>query len=137
MEKSTGRKTRQLEVVWHEVARDNSHPTADQIYRRVRRHIPDISLGTVYRNLQKLVAEGKLQVLTLGRTQHFDPLVESHQHFICQICGRVYDILVGKGEEILPASLLQGGFTVTSHRLEVFGECKSCSRRRFVKNESQ
>ena len=68
MEKSTGRKTRQLEIVWHEVAGDNSHPTADQIYRRVRRHIPNISLGTVYRNLQKLVAEGKLQVLTLGRT---------------------------------------------------------------------
>ena len=66
MEKSTGRKTRQLEVVWHEVAGDNSHPTADQIYQRVRRHIPNISLGTVYRNLQKLVAEGKLQVLTPG-----------------------------------------------------------------------
>ena len=63
MEISTGRKTRQLEVVWHEVAGDNSHPTADQIYQRVRRHIPSISLGTVYRNLQKLVAEGKLQVL--------------------------------------------------------------------------
>ena len=127
MEKSTGRKTRQLEVVWHEVAGDNSHPTADRIYQRVRRHIPNISLGTVYRDLQKLVAEGKLQVLTLGRTQHFDPLVDSHQHFICQTCGRVYDILVGKSEEILPASLLQGGFTVTSHRLAFFGECKSCS----------
>ena len=127
MEKSTGRKTRQLEIVWHEVAGDNSHPTADQIYRRVRRHIPNISLGTVYRNLQKLVAEGKLQVLTLGRTQHFDPLVDSHQHFICQTCGRVYDILVGKDEEILPASLPQSGFTVTSHRLAFFGECKSCS----------
>ena len=127
MEKSTGRKTRQLEIVWHEVAGDNSHPTADQIYRRVRRHIPNISLGTVYRNLQKLVAEGKLQVLTLGRTQHFDPLGDSHEHFICQTCGRVYDILVGKDEEILPASLPQGGFIVTSHRLTFFGECKSCS----------
>ena len=127
MEKSTGRKTRQLEVVWDEVADDNSHPTADQIYKRVRSHIPNISLGTVYRDLHKLVAEGKLQVLTLGRTQHFDPLLDSHQHFICETCGRVYDILIGKGEEILPASLLQGGFTVTSHRLAFFGECKSCS----------
>jgi Fur family peroxide stress response transcriptional regulator len=127
MEKSTRRKTRQLEVVWREVAGDNSHPTADQIYQRVRRHIPNISLGTVYRNLRKLVAEGKLHVLTLGRTQHFDPLVDSHQHFICQTCGRVYDILVGNDEEMLPAFLPQGGFTVTSHRLSFFGECKSCS----------
>ncbi len=127
MEKNTGRKTKQLEVVWHEVANDNSHPTADQIYERVRRQIPNISLGTVYRNLQKLVAEGKLQVLTLGRTQHFDPLVDQHQHFICETCGRVYDVFVGADEEILPSSLPQGGFTVTSHQFAFFGECKSCS----------
>ena len=58
MEKSTARKTRQLEVVWHEVAGDNSHPTADQIYQRVRRHIPNISLGTVYHNLQNWWLKG-------------------------------------------------------------------------------
>lgn len=127
MEKSTGRKTRQLELVWHEVANDNSHPTADQIYARVRRQIPNISLGTVYRNLQKLVAEGKLQVLTLGRTQHFDPLVDQHQHFICETCGRVYDIFVGADEEILPSSLSREGFAVTSHQLAFYGSCKVCS----------
>ncbi len=127
MEKSTGRKTKQLEVVWHEVADDPSHPTADQIYERVRKQIPNISLGTVYRNLQKLVAEGQLQVLTLGRTQHFDPLVDRHQHFICESCGRVYDVFVGEDEEILPSSLRQRGFTVTSHQLAFYGECKSCS----------
>ncbi len=127
MEKNTGRKTKQLEVVWHEVANDNSHPTADQIYERVRRQIPNISLGTVYRNLQKLVTEGKLQVLTLGRTQHFGPLVDRHQHFICESCGRVYDVFVGEDEEILPSSLPQGGFTVTSHQLAFYGACKSCS----------
>ena len=88
---------------------------------------PTSVFGTVYHNLQKLVAEGKLQVLTLGRTQHFNPLLDSHQHFICETCRRVYDILVSKDEEILPASLLQGGFTVTSHRLAFFGECKACS----------
>jgi Fe2+ or Zn2+ uptake regulation protein len=127
MDKSARRRTRQLEIVWHEVASDNSHPTADHIYRKVRRQIPNISLGTVYRDLQKLVAEGKLEVLTLGRTQHFDPLLDSHQHFICQTCGRVYDIFVDKAEEILSSSLVQDGFTVTSRRLVCFGECKSCS----------
>ena len=127
MEKNTGRKTKQLEVVWHEVANDNSHPTADQIYEKVRRQIPNISLGTVYRNLQKLVAEGKLQVLTLGRTQHFDPLVDQHQHFICQNCQRVYDIFLDSDEKILPSSLPRKGFTVTSHQLAIYGNCKFCS----------
>ena len=75
------RTTRQLQTVWDTVKDDKSHPTADQIYERVRKKLPSISLGTVYRNLQKLVAEKKLQVLMRGRSQHFDPLVERHQHF--------------------------------------------------------
>ena len=82
------RTTKQLEVVWDAVREDKSHPTADQIYDRVRRKLPNISLGTVYRNLQKLVADQKLQVLMRGRSQHFDPLVERHQHFICETCDQ-------------------------------------------------
>ena len=82
MGRDSRRRTKQLEVVWDAVKDETSHPTADQIYDRVRKNLPNISLGTVYRNLQKLVVEGKLQVFTLGRTQHFDPLIEQHKHFI-------------------------------------------------------
>ena len=60
-----GRNTKQLEAIWQIIKNDKSHPTADQIYHRVRRELPNISLGTVYRNLQKLVANKKLQVLVL------------------------------------------------------------------------
>jgi Fur family peroxide stress response transcriptional regulator len=88
------RKTKQLEVVWQAVKDDNSHPTADHVYDKVRERLPNVSLGTVYRNLQKLVADKKLQVLMQGRAQHFDPLVKRHQHFICEKCGQVYDVLV-------------------------------------------
>lgn len=117
------RLTRQLEAVWDAVKDETSHPTADQIYERVRTVIPNISLGTVYRNLQKLVAEGKLQVLTLGRTQRFDPTLKRHEHFICEKCGRVYDLFVDPGEKI-PAP---EGFTVTSHQLALYGACRRCS----------
>ncbi len=127
MDSESRRWTKQLEVIWDAVKDEASHPTADQIYAKVRRDITNISLGTVYRNLQKLVAEGKLQVLTLGRTQHFDPLIQQHQHFICQSCGRVYDVLVGAKEEILSSSLPREGFTVTSHQLSLYGTCNNCS----------
>ena len=76
------RNTKQLELIWRAIKDDSSHPTADQIYDRVWKKLSRISLGTVYRNLQKLVADDKLQVLILGRAQHFDPLVAHHQHFI-------------------------------------------------------
>jgi len=117
------RLTRQLKAVWDAVKNETSHPTADQIYERVRTVIPNISLGTVYRNLQKLVTEGKLQILTLGRTQRFDPTLKRHEHFICEQCGRVYDLFVHSGEKI-PAP---EGFTVTSHQLALYGTCRRCS----------
>jgi len=121
------RNTRQLEMVWQAVKDDKSHPTADQVYERVRRKLPNISLGTVYRNLQKLVALKKLQVLMLGRSQHFDPLVQRHQHFICEVCDHVYDVIVEGQREIRPAKLPEEGFTVTSHHLAFYGTCKGCS----------
>ena len=122
------RNTKQLEVVWEAVKDDSSHPTADQVYNKVRQRLPNVSLGTVYRNLQKLVAGEKLQVLMLGRAQHFDPLVKRHQHFICEKCGQVYDVLVDTENEIKPARLPHRGFKVTSHQTAFYGACKHCAR---------
>src|SRR6476659_10141784 len=121
------RTTKQLGTIWEMIKNDKSQPNADRIYDRVRRNLPSISLGTVYRNLQKLVADQKLQVLMRGRSQHFDPLVERHQHFICETCDRVYDVLVDKQKEIKPFKLPHEGFKVTSHQLAFYGTCKHCS----------
>ena len=121
------RNTKQLESIWRAIKDDSSHPSADQIYDRVREKSSHISLGTVYRNLQKLVSDDKLQVLMLGRAQHFDPLVERHQHFICESCDRVFDVMVDRQREIKPAKLPHEGFKVTSHRLAFYGVCKHCS----------
>jgi Fe2+ or Zn2+ uptake regulation protein len=125
--RGTARTTKQLQLIWDIVKDDKSHPTADQIYERVRKRLPSISLGTVYRNLQKLVAQKKLQVLMRGRSQHFDPLVERHQHFICELCDRVYDVLLESQREIKPPKLPHDGFKVTSHQLSFYGICKHCS----------
>lgn len=122
------RNTRQLEVIWAAIQHDQSHPTADQVYEKVRRKLPNISLGTVYRNLQKLVADNKLQILIFGRSQRFDPLVERHQHFICERCDQVYDVLLDHQHEIKPAKLPHEGFKVTSHQLAFYGTCKHCSK---------
>ena len=124
----TPRNTKQLEVVWKAVKDDASHPTADQVYDKVRKRLPSVSLATVYRNLQKLVADQKLQILTLGRSQRFDPLVKRHQHFICEQCGRVFDVLVDNEDDIRPAKLPHAGFKVASHQLAFYGACRHCAR---------
>ena len=120
------RYTKQLEVIWHAIKDETSHPTAEDIFLNVRRQLPNVSLATIYRNLQKLVGEGKLQVLTLGRAQHFDPLVGSHEHFICEQCAQIYDLLLDSRETRLLSRLPDEGFTVTSHQLAFFGRCKKC-----------
>jgi Fur family transcriptional regulator, peroxide stress response regulator len=122
------RQTRQLAVVWDAVKDETSHPTADQIYEKVREELPNISLGTVYRNLQKLAADGKLQVVNIDRRQHFDPIVDRHQHFICERCSRVYDIFLEQNDEPGIFLLPESGFTVTSHQLSLYGTCKDCSQ---------
>jgi Fur family peroxide stress response transcriptional regulator len=126
--KKKQRNTRQLEVIWEAIKDETSHPTADQIYVKVHRQLPNISLGTVYRNLQKLVGNGRLQVLTLGRSQHFDPLVVQHQHFICEECDQVYDVLLASRDKRVLTRLPDEGFRVTSHQLAFFGRCKLCAR---------
>jgi Fe2+ or Zn2+ uptake regulation protein len=121
------RHTKQLNVIWEAIKDDTSHPTADLIFEKVRAVIPNISLGTVYRNLQKLVAEKRLQVLTVGRTQRFDPMVKRHGHFVCERCGRLYDIQANPRNEVFASSVPPEGFTVTSHQLSVYGVCDQCS----------
>lgn len=122
-----GRQTKQLATVWQAIKDDDSHPTADQVYQRVRRQLANISLGTVYRNLQKLVAQGQLQVLMLGRAQHFDPLVERHHHLICQHCQRVFDLPLENFSALAPAVLADVGFTITAHHSAFYGTCKGCA----------
>ncbi len=122
------RNTKQLDLIWRAVKDDSSHPTADQVYHRVRETLSHISLGTVYRNLQKLVTDNKLQVLMVGRAQHFDPLVARHQHFICESCNRVFDVMLDQQKEIKPTRLPHPGFKVTSHQLAFYGVCEHCSR---------
>lgn len=127
MAESKRRHTKQLEVIWDAIKDETSHPTADQIYEKVRKEIPNISLGTVYRNLQKLAAQQRLQVLKLSRSQHFDPLVDRHDHFICESCGQVYDIFLEPKKDIFPPALPTEGFKITSHQLSLYGTCEKCS----------
>ena len=128
------RATRQLAAVYAAIEGDHSHPSADEIYGRVRKTLPRISLGTVYRNLQRLAAEGKVRVFLLGeRVARYDPMVEEHDHFICQHCGRVEDVTLPQARQVNLAALVHEGFTVTAHSLAIQGLCQQCNRGRGKK----
>jgi Fe2+ or Zn2+ uptake regulation protein len=125
------RTTRQLTVISAAIQGDHSHPSAEDIYLRVRKVLPHISLGTVYRTLQRLVQEGTIQMLFFGeRIAHYDPTLADHDHFICQQCGRVEDVWVDRDRNMDFASLVREGFTVAAHSLAIHGVCQLCGPQR-------
>ena len=84
------RDTKQREAILKILRNTRSHPTADQIYDEVRKDIPNISKGTVYRNLQVLEEDGAITELKINGTQsRYEVKQESHYHFRCENCGCV------------------------------------------------
>ena len=85
--------SRQRECIKAYLSSTKEHPTADTIYMKVREVYPNISLGTVYRNLSLLAERGEIVKLSCGDgCDRFDGNTEPHYHFICRHCGRVIDL---------------------------------------------
>ena len=119
--------TRQRRAILNAVQETDSHPTADDVYDRVRQTLPRISLGTVYRNLAELAERGMMQELRLGSGQkRFDGNTLDHCHVRCLSCGRVADAPIEV--EALPevSRLAEFGFEVIGCAVEVRVHCPRC-----------
>lgn len=124
------RETRQRALIYSIVASTETHPTADWIYERARERMPRLSLGTVYRNLQRLAAEGRIRAIDAwGKTTRWDADLSAHYHFVCTSCGAIRDVPKPEGEDVRLARLFPlPGFSITGHRVELEGLCASCTR---------
>ncbi|HTR03858.1 MAG TPA: transcriptional repressor [Thermoanaerobaculia bacterium] len=122
------RSTRQKRLVLEVVCGTKTHPTAEWVYEAVRRELPRVSLGTVYRNLQRLVEEGKLRSFEREGRIRYEADLALHDHFSCDRCGLLVDI--ARGPEPLPGErrLKAQGFTIAGRTLEFHGLCRKCRR---------
>lgn len=106
------------------------HPGAEWIHDQVKRDIPDISLGTVYRNLALFKQQGLIMsVGTVNGVERFDGNTEPHVHFICTGCSRILDL----PEMEVPAALneeaaRQTGSRIASCQLSFTGMCSECTK---------
>jgi Fe2+ or Zn2+ uptake regulation protein len=117
------RKSKQRDLVLEIVLRSKEHPTAEDVFSEARKTLPRISLGTVYRNLRLLTDEGQIRSIRFGsEPERFDGFLDVHEHFICKVCGKIYDI-----EPTLQIPNLPGKL-VTDYRLDLIGFCESCSK---------
>ena len=118
------RYSQQREKIKEIMYNTNSHPTADWIFEMVQRSIPNISLGTVYRNLKQLTENGDIRTLKDGDVIRYDGNLHRHDHLLCTQCNNVYDI------DILPKDLdikaqTQFNFDVSNVSLTIEGICQN------------
>ena len=121
------RMTSQRQIIMDEIMKSKSHPTADQLFSTVREKLPQISLGTVYRNLEMLSKSGRVLKLDFGDGKmRFDGDTGDHYHIYCISCGKVEDLpdyAVKKFE--IDSSMLKG-YKITRRFVHLFGICPTC-----------
>ncbi len=121
------RLSKQREAILKVLRSTTSHPAADWVYEQVRKKLPHISLGTVYRNLRLLAQEGIISELDFaGTPSRFDANTQPHSHFTCERCGRIFDVAEPAHKEIDERIASKMGLKVFNHRLEFSGLCKDC-----------
>lgn len=118
--------SRQRESIKRFLVSRYDHPTADTVYLHVREEFPNISLGTVYRNLALLTDLGEIIKITTDGPDRFDGHVEPHSHFFCRSCHSLLDIHMEN--EAAVDQQAQNAFPgiIEGHSIQYFGLCPEC-----------
>lgn len=123
------RYSKQRESILRYLQSVTSHPTAETVYMQVRKEIPNISLGTVYRNLNQLAEEGTILRLTANNgADYYDARIQQHHHVLCTRCGKIEDILEPLGDTLDAFAAQVTKYTALSHALHFYGICPQCQR---------
>lgn len=119
--------TPQRLAIYHLLAADDSHPTVESIFQRLKPDMPSLSLGTVYRTLELLEGHGLVSRVHDGGPQaRFDANLDPHHHAICSRCGRVADFHAPELAHLPVPAQLPDGFHVQHHQIQLFGLCAGC-----------
>lgn len=122
------RETVQLMAVQDYLKSVYNHPTAQQVFEAVRKEVPNITLATVYRNLDKLARSGQALKLEVNGEFRFDGHPELHQHCVCSKCGLVMDFDNPKISENAMKNFNSRKFRATSVSIKFLGLCEKCKR---------
>lgn len=123
------RLTPQRQVILEELAKVKTHPTAGEVYDMVRKRLPRIGLGTVYRNLELMADSGMILKLEVGGSQkRFDATTDLHYHIRCTSCGRVDDIELTAMPQLDQLASDSSDYQILGHHIEFSGICETCAK---------
>lgn len=121
------RNTRQRNIILEELKKVKNHPTADSLFKLVRKKLPFISFGTVYRNLNLLRDQGQILELTCGRYScRYDGDIRNHYHFFCVSCKQLFDLDGPILKNLDKRVSKNSGVVVKYHRIYFYGYCREC-----------
>ena len=121
--------TSQRKIILDYLRGVDTHPSAEIIYGEVRKKLPQISRGTVYRNLKNLRRKGEIQEIPVD-VAHFDGDISSHAHFICKKCHKIFDIFdICKECGVLKRKKTKVG-KINNYQISFYGHCQKCSSRK-------
>ena len=119
----------QRELIYQKLVETDEHPTAEMLYQWLKPENPNLSLGTVYRNLNLLAEEGVIVRMPFP-VERYDARTHPHPHFRCKACGRVYDMEDLPYDSGLDQAAEQcSGHQVDRHDLVFFGTCSACTQK--------
>ena len=122
------RTSKKRQAIYDALCCTKSHPSAEQLYTKLKPEIPDLSLGTVYRNLGVLIEDGLIiSVGNVNGEERYDANTANHPHFICNTCGAVYDIELFINMDYDYSELEEHlGAKIEGYSLSFSGKCKNC-----------
>ena len=125
MSQPSFRYSKQRDTILNVIRETKVHPTADWIYHQTRKRIPNVSLGTVYRNLKQLADAGLVVKIKDAGQIRYDGNLHRHDHFHCRSCGAWIDLRV-LDPQVLEQLKQLHGFQIESVHLELEGICQTC-----------
>lgn len=119
--------SRQRETLLNELQSRCDHPTAEELYLSVKKDIPNLSLGTVYRNLSLLESEGEIVKISDDGADRYDGNITPHFHFLCSKCRRMSDVFLPENTQPITDDLINSVHgTIEKYTLTLFGVCSEC-----------
>lgn len=122
--------SKQRQIIYDAIMNNPVHPSADVIYNLLRDEYPNLSLGTVYRNLSVLADMGMIKKIVSGsQVEHYDGDTSMHYHMICEKCNNLYDVFSDNAEDLLPVIQKMTKHKLNGYELVLNGICEKCAKK--------
>ena len=123
------RNTNQRQLILEFIERSLTHPTAEQVFQSVRKKLPRISFGTIYRNLDVLEKQGSITGLKYSKEHvRYHAGSDDHYHFVCEHCDKIDDLEMNEMLDLNSQVAKRHGLIINKHSLFFYGLCEDCKK---------